>query len=222
MQITERCNLHCAHCFVSAGREGLDLALEDLRERVLPRLRAARVSRVTLTGGEPFAHPDVVDIVRVARGLRMGVTLCTNGTLVSEEAMDTLAALGRVSVNVSLDGFSARGHGKFRGAPASFERTVATVRALGERGLLKGLLATPNALADASEYEELCALARSCGAEYVLMNPLASMGRGAGTPARRRRGAAAGYRLADVGARGRRPRRRADPVPQRRAAAVGL
>jgi len=31
VQITERCNLHCAHCFVSAGREGLDMNLERVR-----------------------------------------------------------------------------------------------------------------------------------------------------------------------------------------------
>ena len=55
---------------------------------------------------------------------------------------------------------------------------MATARALGQRELLKGLLATPNALADPAEYEELCTFARESGAEYVLMNPLASMGRG--------------------------------------------
>jgi radical SAM protein with 4Fe4S-binding SPASM domain len=178
LQITERCNLHCAHCFVSAGREGLDLSLADVGERVLPQLDQAGVTRVTLTGGEPFAHPEVLEIVRAVRERDMRVTLCTNGTLVDEPTVDALVGIGGVSVNVSLDGFSARGHGKFRGSPESFQKTVATAHMLGERGVLKGILATPNALADPAEYEELCAFALKCGAEYVLMNPLASMGRG--------------------------------------------
>jgi radical SAM protein with 4Fe4S-binding SPASM domain len=178
LQITERCNLHCAHCFVSARREGLDLSLEDVRERVLPQLRAARVTRVTLTGGEPFSHPEVLSIARSIRTFGMRVTLCTNGTLIDHTMIDQLSAIGGVLVNISLDGFSERGHGKFRGSPQSFNQTVATARALGARGLLKGVLATPNALADPAEYERLCAFARACGAEYVLLNPLASMGRG--------------------------------------------
>jgi radical SAM protein with 4Fe4S-binding SPASM domain len=178
LQITERCNLHCGHCFVSAVREGTDIPLEEIRERILPQLAEARVARLTLTGGEPFAHPEVIDIVRAAREAAMTVTVCTNGTLIEDHDLDALQAIGGVACNVSLDGFAAESHGKFRGNPASFEQTVRTVRRLGERGLIKGLLATPNTLAQASEFAELCEFARQCGAEYVLMNPLASMGRG--------------------------------------------
>jgi radical SAM protein with 4Fe4S-binding SPASM domain len=110
----------------------------------------------------------------------MTVTVCTNATLIRREALDELAALGGVKLNVSLDGFSADSHGKFRGSPASFQVTKDTMRAIGELSLLKGVLVTPNGLAALSEYEELCRYAHECGAEYVLMNPLSSMGRGVG------------------------------------------
>jgi radical SAM protein with 4Fe4S-binding SPASM domain len=178
VQVTERCNLHCAHCFVSAGREGVDISLEQMEEAVLPQLRAARVARLTLTGGEPFAHSDLVAIVRRARGFQMTVTICTNATLIEQQSLDELAELGGVQLNVSLDGFSASSHGKFRGAPASFDLTKETMRTIGERGLLKGVLVTPNNLGELDEYDELCGYARDCGAEYVLMNPLSSIGRG--------------------------------------------
>src|SRR5256885_16141105 len=75
VQVTERCNLHCAHCFVSADREGIDISREQMEDAVLPQLRAARVSRLTLTGGEPFAHGELVAIVRAARGVGMTVTI---------------------------------------------------------------------------------------------------------------------------------------------------
>jgi radical SAM protein with 4Fe4S-binding SPASM domain len=178
VQITERCNLHCAHCFVSAVREGIDIPRETIRDLVLPRLAEARVRRLTLTGGEPFAHPDVVDIVRDARAKDMTVTLCTNATLIDDEAIDTFAKLGGVRLNVSLDGFSRESHGRFRGAPDSFEVTKRTLREIAERGLLKGVLVTPNRLAPLEEYDELGRYAKGCGAEYVLMNPLSPMGRG--------------------------------------------
>lgn len=178
VQITERCNLHCAHCFVSARRDGLDIPLEQIERDVLPQLAEARVCRLTLTGGEPFAHPDLLAIVRCARERGMAVTICTNATLIADATLDELAAIGGVQLNVSLDGFSAASHGKFRGAPGSFVVTKETMRRMAERDLLKGVLVTPNNLAASDEYAELCAFARECGAEYVLMNPLSSMGRG--------------------------------------------
>ncbi len=118
VQITERCNLHCAHCFVSAIREGIDIARETIRDLVLPRLAEARVRRLTLTGGEPFAHPDVVDIVRDVRAQDMTVTLCTNATLIDNEAIDLFAELGGIRLNVSLDGFSRESHTKRVRRPA--------------------------------------------------------------------------------------------------------
>ncbi|MBA9005929.1 radical SAM protein [Thermomonospora cellulosilytica] len=178
VQITERCNLHCAHCFVSSTREGLDMAYQDLVEMVVPRLLAARVRRITLTGGEPFAHPDLLRLCRHLTGLGLPVGICSNATLISDEQIAELAALGGVHVNVSLDGFSADSHGKFRGNRSSFQITVDTIRRLADAGLLQGLLSTPNALTFPREFEELCAFAVEVGAEYVLMNPLSSMGRG--------------------------------------------
>ncbi|MCP2343558.1 hypothetical protein [Actinomadura rupiterrae] len=53
-----------------------------------------------------------------------------------------------------------------------------TTRRLAAAGLLQGLLSTPNALTDAEEFADLCAFAVEVGAEYVLMNPLSSFGRG--------------------------------------------
>jgi radical SAM protein with 4Fe4S-binding SPASM domain len=179
VQITERCNLHCAHCFVSATHEGTDMDLARVEDELVPRLAEARVERLTLTGGEPFAHPDVVEIATVGRRAGMRVTICTNATLIDAEAIAALKEFG-VKMNVSLDGFSRKSHGKFRGAPESFDRTIETMRTLGELRMLKGVLVTPNRLAPLAEYDELCDFARSCGAEYVLMNPLSAMGRGVG------------------------------------------
>jgi radical SAM protein with 4Fe4S-binding SPASM domain len=178
VQITERCNLHCAHCFVSATRDGDTMELGAIERHVVPQLARARVTRITLTGGEPFAHPDLLGVARAFREARMSVGICTNATLSSAEQIEALVELGGVHVNVSLDGFAEDSHGRFRGDRASFHTTVATVRELAAAGLLQGLLCTPNNLAEVEEYERLCEFALEQGAVYVLMNPLSSMGRG--------------------------------------------
>jgi radical SAM protein with 4Fe4S-binding SPASM domain len=178
VQIDERCNLHCAHCFVSATRAGQSMPYDGITSLLIPRLKACRVERVTLTDGEPTIHPLFTEIVRALRGAGMQVGFCTNATTLTDAQISELAGIGGVHANVSLDGFRPGSHGRFRGDRGSFAITVATARKLAAAGLLQGLLCTPNSLAEDEEYRELCEFAAGNGASYVLMNPLSSMGRG--------------------------------------------
>jgi radical SAM protein with 4Fe4S-binding SPASM domain len=179
IQITERCNLHCAHCFVSSGNWGEHMRCQDIVSRVIPRLLSARVERVTLTGGEPFAHPELLDICDAIIGSGLPLGICTNATLTTDEQLSWLARTGAVHVNVSFDGFRPESHGKFRGSISSFATTLATTRKFAAAGLLQGLLSTPNMLTRPEEFTELCEFAVQVGAKYVLMNPLSAFGRGA-------------------------------------------
>lgn len=188
LQITERCNLHCAHCFISAGNYGDTMPIGIIRNVVIPKLKDCRVISVTLTGGEPFVHPEIIEIARLLRNANIRVGVCTNGTSVSQDQMETLAKIGNVHLNVSLDGFKPESHGKFRGNKASFVKTIETIRQLKQYRLFQGLLVTPNNLAEISEYVELCEFAIQNDATYVLMNPLSIMGRG--VKAQKRLGAA--------------------------------
>ena len=109
-------------------------------------------------------------------GLPLGI--CTNATQTTDDQIEELARLGNVHINVSFDGFRPESHGKFRGSQPSFEVTLATTRKFAQAGLLQGLLSTPNALTQVDEFADLCEFAVEVGAEYVLMNPLSSFGRG--------------------------------------------
>src|SRR5258708_762258 len=80
VQIDERCNLHCAHCFVSATKAGSSMPYADITGVLISQLAACRVDRVTLTGGEPTIHPQFTSIVRAFRSAGMGVGVCTNAT----------------------------------------------------------------------------------------------------------------------------------------------
>jgi radical SAM protein with 4Fe4S-binding SPASM domain len=178
IQITERCNLHCAHCFVSSGNWGEHMARQDLADKVLPRLVRARVERVTLTGGEPFAHPDLMTICDAVLALGLPLGICTNATLASDDQVAYLARSGAVHVNVSFDGFLPESHGKFRGSVSSFATTLETTRKFAAAGMLQGLLSTPNMFTEPDEFAALCEFAVEVGARYVLMNPLSAFGRG--------------------------------------------
>lgn len=178
VQITERCDLRCAHCFVSATRAGDDMPLDRLTPAVMEQFVRARVANVTLTGGEPFVHPELLQIVARFIEYNIDVTICSNAVSISQDQMTKLVGMDRVQVNVSLDGLTAESHGRFRGNRESFPATMRNTRLLASVGLLKGILTTPNKLAAEGEYQRLNELARELQVQYLLMNPLSGFGRG--------------------------------------------
>lgn len=183
LQITERCNLRCAHCFVESGDIGGEMTLAAIQNTIIPQFKKNQVTKVTLTGGEPLVHPHAKEIIMALLENNVGVSICTNGTLVDLEWTRQLARFNNIHFNVSLDGFNASSHGRFRGnmPQSTFAKLLQTICALGKLKLLNGILTTPNKYASIDEYMELCQFAKDVGARYVLMNPLSPFGRGTKT-----------------------------------------
>ena len=104
--LTERCNLRCVYCMPAEGipvTPTAQMLSADEIVRLVRLLAAAGVDRVRLTGGEPLARRDAVEIAaRVARqpGIRT-LALTTNALLLE----DRLGELSRsvTHLTVSLD-----------------------------------------------------------------------------------------------------------------------
>lgn len=180
IQITEKCNLCCEHCFVSANNIGQEMDIQKIKDVILPQLLNNSIAKVTLTGGEPFVHPKLSDVVELLLASNIAVSICTNATLITEQFLERFESYDNLHFNVSLDGFSPSSHGKFRGNqnPELYNRIISNIELLGKKGLLNGVLVTPNIYSSVQEYVELCEFAKKCHAKYVLMNPLSQFGRG--------------------------------------------
>ncbi len=141
--ITNQCNLRCRYCyhFDGAGDVAQDLPRSEW-SRFFEQLERHAVLEVSLTGGEPFARPDLPEILQDLSRHPLRFTLYTNATLVGAEEARLLAGLRRLrAVQVSLDAGSADGHDACRGA-GSFERAVRGIRAMQECGLPLSLQVT--------------------------------------------------------------------------------
>ncbi|MFH5831066.1 GTP 3',8-cyclase MoaA [Halalkalibaculum sp. DA384] len=107
LSVTDRCNLRCKYCMPAAGinflpREEI-LSYEEL-ERIVRILVDLGISKVRITGGEPFVRNDLIDFLeQISRleGLEK-IALTTNGTLLAPH-IPTLEELGISSINLSLD-----------------------------------------------------------------------------------------------------------------------
>jgi MoaA/NifB/PqqE/SkfB family radical SAM enzyme len=134
--VTSACNQKCAHCFnwQNLNRQG-DLRLEEI-EKI--SLNLPRFSRLLMSGGEPFLRKELPDIVRLfyRNNNIEAVVIPSNGTLTSiiVPAMRTILEISarlNVSVCFSLDGL-AESHDSLRGMKGSFEKSLTSIRMLGE------------------------------------------------------------------------------------------
>lgn len=180
IQLTERCNLHCEHCFVSAGSAGKMIDFEKIEKQIVPQLIKNNVKKVTLTGGEPFVYPKLMNVIELLINENIDISICTNATLITKEFIQQIEGWKNIHFNVSLDGFSVNSHGRFRGNRdvRVFDTIIKNIELLGEKRLLNGILVTPNIYAAVEEYEQICEFAKKNHAKYVLMNPLSEFGRG--------------------------------------------
>ena len=179
------CNLRCTHCFVSSGPGDDHHALmprDHVRSRVAEGVSLG-VKEFYFTGGEPFIHPTMLEII--ADTLAHGpVTVLTNGTLFSVTRVAALRRLGAAArysleIRVSLDGWRSADHDRLRGA-GSFERALEGLRRLAAVGLLPIVTVTQRTGEDPVRFREHgLALLRGLGLERPRLKilPMFMLGR---------------------------------------------
>ncbi len=107
ISVTDRCNLRCVYCMPEEGVKRRPMRDILTYEEIALVVRAAAelgISKVRLTGGEPLARLEVVDLVRMIAAVPGidDLAMTTNGTLLAQQAT-ALAEAGLHRVNVSLD-----------------------------------------------------------------------------------------------------------------------
>lgn len=178
IQITNRCNMKCKHCFVEANSDGRDISLNEFKNEVMTHLEKWKTTRVTLTGGEPLLNENILDFVELLETKKITVGICTNGMLITEEFIKKISKYKNLHLNISLDGFSEESYSKFRGVENKFNLIKKNIELAGFYNILQGILVTPNNYASIDEYVHLCKFAMKNNAKYVLFNPIAALGRG--------------------------------------------
>lgn len=123
LEVTDRCNLSCRHCYLGAAG-AFDVPLDDL-ENVMEQFDGIGGLRLVVSGGEPTFHAGFADINTMMAGRQCRTVLVTNGTLLTD---GMCVALEFDEVQVSLDGMQ-EGHDFLRGE-GSFARALEGVRCL--------------------------------------------------------------------------------------------
>jgi MoaA/NifB/PqqE/SkfB family radical SAM enzyme len=158
LELTYRCNWRCVFCYNPRHFDRAGLTAADWIA-VLDDLRILGTLNLTLTGGEPMAHPEFFTILRAARQRAFAVRLFTNATLIDDRAADELASLNLVAVETSIHGATAEVHDQATARKGSFEAMLAGARRVADRGV-PVVLKMPLTSLNEHQFDDVIALAR--------------------------------------------------------------
>ncbi len=180
--MTRRCNLQCAHCYISAGPS--EEAGDELSTAECVRIADEILSlnphpMFILSGGEPLLREDLTEIASHAAQRGATVVVGTNGTLLTSEKIAALQAAGVTGVAVSVESLDVKYHDRFRRGHGSLEATLAAVDRLGRHGL-DFVVQTTLTRGNVGELRDLVAWSADNGAVSFNAYFVVSTGRGAG------------------------------------------
>ncbi|KAG4069395.1 hypothetical protein HA402_012248 [Bradysia odoriphaga] len=110
LSVTDRCNLRCTYCMPEnmhfVQRDALLTDNEILQ--LLHTLAAAGISKIRITGGEPFLRPGLMPLLEKIKAIPgiQEIAITTNGVL-TQSYIPPLRQLGITHINLSLDTLQA-------------------------------------------------------------------------------------------------------------------
>jgi len=180
--LTQRCNLACAHCYIAAGPwhggRG-ELATDEVKRIADQILELNPAPLFVLSGGEPLLREDLEDIARHGTAAGATVVVGTNGTGLTDQRIASLQEAGVTGVAISVDSLNPRYHDRFRHGDTALEDTLAAVERL-RSARLDFIVQTTLTRGNRAEVRDLVAWAADVGAVCFNLYFLVETGRGLG------------------------------------------
>lgn len=141
LNLTEKCNLRCTHCYGAYGeKKENELNLEDFKN-IIDQLALLKVFYVNLCGGEPTQSAYFKEVIEYLSYKKIHYMLTTNGVM-SRNLLEYIDKYGEylVGIKISLDGFDAKSHAIIRKTPVYsnkeviFNQTIKSIKFFSDKG----------------------------------------------------------------------------------------
>jgi len=128
---TALCNLNCPACIRSSWTDEAGQMPIALFKRLVSELKTIpTVETVAFWGfGEPLLHPDIIEMVSLAKSIGAKTELITNGLLLDQNMSEALVSAGLDTIVVSIDGTSPESYARARSG-ASFQDVYKNIQYL--------------------------------------------------------------------------------------------
>ena len=107
LEPTSACNLACDGCYrenVASSHKPLDVVRKEVE-----LFRSLRNSDgISIAGGDPLMHPDIVEIVKIVAGMGLKPIINTNGAKLTKELLRELSKAGAAGFTFHIDSKQGR------------------------------------------------------------------------------------------------------------------
>ncbi len=142
--MTNRCNLKCLHCYISAEDKSYSDELSTNEAKVfIDDLGQMRCPVLLFSGGEPLLRPDIFELGRYAIKAGLRPVISSNGTLITPEVAKKIKEAGFQYVGISIDGIEAT-HDHFRQRTGCFKDAITGIKNCLAAGVKSGARLTLN------------------------------------------------------------------------------
>jgi pyrroloquinoline quinone biosynthesis protein E len=116
-EVTHRCPLHCVYCSnpLEMQRRSSEMSTQEW-SAIFGQAQALGMLQLHLTGGEPLARADIVELVRQGRAANLYVNLITSGAGLDARKLDALLEAGLDHIQLSFQDTQEAAANEFAGA----------------------------------------------------------------------------------------------------------
>ncbi len=169
--VTYRCQCRCVHC--SAG-DHMRMDVEELStqeaKKVIDDSQRLGVTIIAFTGGEPLLRSDIFELIAHVDQKKAMPILFTNGYLLTEENVDSLANAGLYTLFVSLDSPFPEEHDRLRGMSGLYRRAVRGIEMMKSKGVFVAISSYATRTGTSrGMYKKMYNLAQQLGVHNVIL-----------------------------------------------------
>lgn len=146
-ELTPFCNFNCVMCYVHLTKEKAEQQGEHLSAaewiEIARQAKKMGTLYVTLTGGEPFVHPEFWEIYGELNKMGFLISILSNGSLIDESVMEKFREYGMpFSMKLTVYGASDETYKRVCGSADGFTKISKAVDLLKEAGVPLKLTST--------------------------------------------------------------------------------
>ena len=151
IELTERCNNNCIHCYINLPADDVEakereLSTEEVKD-ILNEAASLGCLSVRFSGGEPLLREDFQELYLFTRKLGIKVHLFTNATLIDPRLLELFSRIPPLhEIEVSVYGMRKKSYEAVTRVPGSFEAAWRGINMLLEREvpfIVKGTILPP-------------------------------------------------------------------------------
>jgi len=167
IELTPRCNERCLHCYIpNSDKDKGGYMSFTMFKNIIDQFAEFGGISVIISGGEPFIHKDVCQMLSYCREKDLMITILSNLTHVSKTQIDFLKSIDIFMLQTSIYSMKSETHDYITRRKGSFDKTIGVLEELVMNNI-PIMISCPIMNLNVEDYENVKKYANNIGAEFT-------------------------------------------------------